>query len=896
MMNKTTTKKQKPILIQPRMAKKRQNQGVGILMEILLLYAGLLGYILCNTTALDMDIPVLIVVVTTALIFGLMILLSWYKRVFFSVLGGAALLSLVTYKISFPWFQSLGRALEFCYNYTIYLLGIQEGYTSNLDKMTMNLDDIIASPAAMSRYFYTAVILLSLIASILFAQTLFRRIPVLVTFGVTMVGLIHFFNYGIVPHYVAFSLFLSALIGCYGQSVVQYLRSGIRWKLRRQNKGQKIEKKKKKNRFTNAQRLEFAAGHGSFGMIIAGIMLVITMSTAVFIYARPILKMNDFRNAIDKAAVVLGNTFFRAQHEKDLNVAGYMEEGEILSLHSPTWRGLKVMGVTSSTETPIYLRYRTTVDLTENGWTVPEANYLADYESRVSYEFCENTQFYNYLSMVAPSRDPLTAGLDSIASEEEGYMADRITVYPMYKASTLLALPKGAVSKDPISDYGDLVREGDTVLYHNDHPSDRSYTYQVVTPLLTSNVFLTDFESMQQQYLIARNDSATRSNNPYLEQEYNYSLFVNSKYTSLPDSVKNYSAKLANEITASYDTKLEKVQALERYLRTNYTYSTTRQRLTYADGREATASDYIYHFLYEDEKKEGYCTLFASSMVAMARSLGYPARVATGYYAQPIMNELNNYGVELKDSNYHAWAEIYFDGMGWVPFEPTPGYGVEPNYYLLELTDTNQVNPLKPNVIIVYVDPPEGYIKYTNQLPDPTTEEKEETETDATPLGQLLNTLTPGSINGWAVAILICLLLFFLFIGIISAAAAKHRRSIAKLRRMAPDAAVKKAYIILMRLMQMRGFRFFEGELLEDFARRADNLMPFLIKLEYVIPHIQKVLYSDAPISEEERAIVVSYVEALDEDTFARVNSFKCFVYKWILEWKPRYKKLIWRF
>jgi hypothetical protein len=54
------------------------------------------------------------------------------------------------------------------------------------------------------------------------------------------------------------------------------------------------------------------------------------------------------------------------------------------------------------------------------------------------------------------------------------------------------------------------------------------------------------------------------------------------------------------------------------------------------------------------------------------RSLGYPARVGVGYTTGRALGG-NSYSVAGKNS--HAWPEVWFDGIGWLPFEPTPGRG-----------------------------------------------------------------------------------------------------------------------------------------------------------------------------------------------------------------------------
>lgn len=875
--------REKPIAVQPRLRKDNRKNRIGIWMEFLLLYAGVLGYIFCNITALDMSIPLWVGALITAGIFGLTVLLAWYKRVFFSVLGAGTVITLLAFPVTFPLIRKMIHSLNICYNYTIYLLGMQDGFSGYLDRITVDLDGVLTNPVLLQRHFYTAIIVLTVVVSVFFALSFYRRMPILVSFGVAMVGLVPFFLYGIVPHYLAFSLFLSAVIGCYGQSLVQR-------NYRRKKKKERKSAKEKKKALTTAQRLEFAAGNGSFGVIVAAMMLGITMGTAVFIYNRPIIQMDQVRATIDKIATEASNFLFQERYEKQLNIAGYMRPDEHLSLHAPTWRHLKVLGVTSTTDTPIYLRYRTTVDLEEDGWTVADEEFIALLNAGVDQDFCENTQFYNYLKLTAPSKDPQEAGLDHIKSEEEGYINDRITVFPQYKVSDLLALPKGAVTNLPLSEYEGLIREGDTMLRYTKTPSERSYVYQTTSPLFTSQVFLTNFAATQEAYLALRN--AHSKTDEYMGQELEYSRFVARNYLDLPDGMMRKVKTTAEEITAPYKTKLEKVQALERYFRTNFTYSTERQRLVREDGTELSAMDTIHYFLFTNEEKNGYCTLFASSMAIMARTLGYPARVASGYYAKPLFNDVDNYGVALYDSDYHAWTEIYFDGIGWVAFEPTPDYGVEPNYYLLELVDEGRENELKPEVEIVYIDDPD-FIKYSNDLPDPTLPEEEEDKKN--------NTTTPTNPvaiawGSWLKPVLLILLGILLIVALFVATEAVHRRTLLRMRRLSPKEGVRRGYDMTLRLMQLYNLRFFEGELLEEFAVRADNLKFVHIRLQAVVPIFQKALYSDLPLAEEERSLAADYVEALDRAAFNRANIFKGFWFKWTLWVKPRYKKMIWRF
>jgi transglutaminase-like putative cysteine protease len=69
------------------------------------------------------------------------------------------------------------------------------------------------------------------------------------------------------------------------------------------------------------------------------------------------------------------------------------------------------------------------------------------------------------------------------------------------------------------------------------------------------------------------------------------------------------------------------------------------------------------------ESRVGYCDLYATCMVIGARVLGLPSRYATGYYPSNQRREGNV--LTLSEAEAHAWGEVYFDGFGWMPLDPT---------------------------------------------------------------------------------------------------------------------------------------------------------------------------------------------------------------------------------
>jgi transglutaminase-like putative cysteine protease len=137
------------------------------------------------------------------------------------------------------------------------------------------------------------------------------------------------------------------------------------------------------------------------------------------------------------------------------------------------------------------------------------------------------------------------------------------------------------------------------------------------------------------------------------------------RYLELPNRFPARVRALAREITANDNNPYEAAISLEQYLRgLNYSIDVTAP----PPNRDA-----VEWFLFVS--REGYCDYFASAMAVMARTLGIPARVVSGYNTG-MLNEAGFYVV--KQENAHSWPELFFPRYGWVRFEPTPSQPVPP--------------------------------------------------------------------------------------------------------------------------------------------------------------------------------------------------------------------------
>jgi transglutaminase-like putative cysteine protease len=134
---------------------------------------------------------------------------------------------------------------------------------------------------------------------------------------------------------------------------------------------------------------------------------------------------------------------------------------------------------------------------------------------------------------------------------------------------------------------------------------------------------------------------------------------VVDQYTTLPRVTGRVRA-LAERVTAGQPTAYDKVRAIEQWLSENTRYSLDAPL-------SPRGVDVVDHFLFTS--RLGWCEQVASSLTVMARSVGIPARLATGFVPGEKDGLSGRFVVRERDA--HAWTEVYFPGIGWQGFDPT---------------------------------------------------------------------------------------------------------------------------------------------------------------------------------------------------------------------------------
>ena len=221
-----------------------------------------------------------------------------------------------------------------------------------------------------------------------------------------------------------------------------------------------------------------------------------------------------------------------------------------------------------------------------------------------------------------------------------------------------------------------------------------------------------------------------------------------------------------------------------------------------------SSSDFLEHMLLE--KKEGYCTHYATTFVLLARAEGLPARFVQGF--RLTMGKAGTY--TITSDMAHAWAEVYFEGKGWITFEPTPGF-YEETSWLTVADKMIKIEPTKPKEVF----------NETNAPGDVESEGEKEEERIRI---NILVFLIPLGATAFVLAL-------FLAIGKV---VSKH-----KYERMPME---KKARLVskdIIATLSMIGYKIDDGETLKEFADRiagdvGDEIYPFVNVYE-------RVLYTD---------------------------------------------------
>lgn len=134
-----------------------------------------------------------------------------------------------------------------------------------------------------------------------------------------------------------------------------------------------------------------------------------------------------------------------------------------------------------------------------------------------------------------------------------------------------------------------------------------------------------------------------------------------SRYLALPTGMPPEVAEIAERWTRDAETVFDKALAIQDQLRSGFAYD--------PEASLGSGPHTIVTFL--QRARAGFCQQFAASMAVLLRTLDIPSRVVVGYASGPTSLRPEA-GWTVRSDQLHAWVEVSFPGIGWMPFEPTP--------------------------------------------------------------------------------------------------------------------------------------------------------------------------------------------------------------------------------
>lgn len=336
--------------------------------------------------------------------------------------------------------------------------------------------------------------------------------------------------------------------------------------------------------------------------------------------------------------------------------------------------------------------------------------------------------------------------------------------------------------------------------------------------------------------------------------DYREMMTLNDKaldqYLQLPSAYSPKVKMLTDNIIEGIDDPYLKVKAIEKFLRTNYTYSL-------AVGNVSQFDDFVENFLFQEN--QGYCVYFASAMAVMGRVAGVPTRYVEGF----ILPEKRNFDglYDVTGDRAHAWVEAYIPEKGWVTLEATPAYEAD----LLEEAEPEAV-PVNEEEVVKEDDGSEEPIR------DPFEEEIDQG------FGDGVRTV---EVNGNLVMVLILLLL----VAVVLVAHLIINRKRRQLYDLMP--ARGQGVVLIKRMIKyLDYFKSMDSKkvLPTNFIIRMTKQQLYLVVSDDIIEIIDRTLYSSHDISKEDVAKLDEFYQAVSLACKDKLNVFRYYVAKFFVQ------------
>lgn len=556
-----------------------------------------------------------------------------------------------------------------------------------------------------------------------------------------------------------------------------------------------------------------ANGDGRFaGVRLLTWIIMLALCGAVLFASAALLKNQDFP-IIDTLNEQLSDAVEDVRYNE--KVSTRLPEGKFSNLGSMIETGQPMLEVTMSEPESLYLRGFVGSEYTPSGWNEADPASLSD-GAALFYRLHQNG-FYGttQLASAADALDAGTAAEESIALYIQHSGAPTKYIYAPYE----LTDAQGLLNPDEI---------GDIWLRYNGFLGLEAYTLRSKTNQVKR------YATLSKLLKEADTGQPGETLDSYLICESYYNSYVYSHFLSLPEETQALMHDIWGDVSFDGNTHLSYSVAKQSIL------NWLDENVNYGESISARRSerDFLKDFL--TVFKRGYDVHYATAAVVMMRYFGIPARYVEGYLITPEQAQEAQGGeaFTLTEEVAHAWAEIYQDGIGWIPFEVTPKY-----MDLMEQEDalfgtganSTQGQSTPPDSL------PENSLDMTDDIHEDPEEDNEE---------QKHNLFTP--IIRWVATISAFLLLLILLEHLLRIGLRQLRRQ-HSLRLADRRQALKNLYAELHRLMRLI-YSWPDCVIPSNFVDtvRSDLGEDMSIKYQEVLNICQAAAFSEHAVSEEE--------------------------------------------
>lgn len=448
---------------------------------------------------------------------------------------------------------------------------------------------------------------------------------------------------------------------------------------------------------------------------------------------------------------------------------------------------------------------------------------------------------------------------------------------------------------DNFSIYGDFVSIADrgsvnsmklALLYFNETLRDE------LLPHMTSDTYYSDGDVQIMWNLVP----VPMSYEDYEEYIDTYNYFVYDHYTDVPEEEREnikgfldeaFGEGFSDSIVITEDGVLMNPAVSYQPPRSFYASSLesylTSGLYKYSLDTDNSAGDntFLGNFLFDT--RAGHCALYATTMCLALRYMGIPARYVTGFTVGGNDCEKTDegYSYTVLERDLHAWVEVYYEGVGWVPYDPTPGsagYGGDTS--TTTSTTTPATTTTTSRTSITTTPPPST--TSTSRPPVTTT-----SATTAVPSG---GSEVPGETQQFDPEMLKLILIIAGSAVIVLATALSIAGAVRRLKRREMECilffrtgdsvkAVRAMLPFMLKLLELKKVHRHGGETPAEFAKRVDDIWD--IELMRAMPLFERAEFDGSPsFNEMEHKTVYDCVSKLYGELMEDIKGSKRFFTK----------------